>query len=278
MSQSLVRNLLAAGGTTDAAGEINYFLFVDAKKSFLNCQHWKGETLSTQELLVDSVRPNSTAALIITPKEKIAISISPSSTLQVHTYDQDESEWTESEESPIANKAVHPNGKLVASPDASGRYYIFFQDPSKSLISLQYDTWTRITLPVSPIAGTPISTLATEDELHVYYISASDNFIHGAVRGSDGVWKDEVAIKYAFTEEIRSFCLGENESYVLTAKNTLLKVSAEGNKTQLGTVKDGKFVPETKEEAKMTTYYYNNRGKVIRKRVIKAGKVTHYGK
>lgn len=60
----------------------------------------------------------------------------------------------------------------------------------------------------------------------MYYISATDNSIHGVIRGSDGVWKDSLAIKYPFAEEIKAFCLGEQVSYVLTAKNILLKVTS----------------------------------------------------
>lgn len=257
MSQDLARNLLAVGGTVDEQGEVNYLLFVDPKDSFLNCQHWKGDTLVKEELIVDSVRPNSRAAYLITPTERLVIYITPSSKLNSYTYDEDEREWVESDETPIANFAVHPTGRVVASQDATGKAYVFFQDPSQRLICLD-EAYTPTTLPVNPIAGTPISTLATEDEFHVYYISATDKFIHGLVRGSGGTWKDSVASKYAFTEEVKAFCSGNEEFYVLTAANTLFKVNMEGTTKKLGTVNGGKFVPETAEEARVIEDYYPN--------------------
>ncbi|PPQ92157.1 hypothetical protein CVT25_008782 [Psilocybe cyanescens] len=260
MSQELARYLLAAGSTTDPKGNVNYILSVDSTKSFLNCQHWKGDTLAKQELLVESVRPGSTAAYLITPSEKLIVCITTSSNLTSYTYDPDDREWVESDESLLSNYTVHPNGKLAGSLDAVGQVNVVFQDSSQRLISLISidDEWTSTTLPVNAVAGTPISTLASKDGLLVYYISATDNFIHVAIHGSDGTWKDSATSKYAFTEEIKAFCVGNAEFFVLTAGNAILKVTAEGTKTVLGNVKDGKFVPATVEEAGFSISWYPN--------------------
>jgi len=247
--QNLARDLLAAGSATDEDNAI-YQLFVDAKDSSLSCQQWKDDVLVKEEEIVDAVRPNSTAAYIINPTSELVICITPSSKLSAYTYDEDEREWVESEESPVAGYDVHPNGKLAAATDAKGQAYVFFQDPSQNLVCLD-DGWDSTILPVSAVTGTPISLLVTQDELQVYYISDNDKFIHKAVRQSDGIWQDSAVIKYAFNEEIRAICIGDNESFALTGGDDLLKVGAEGEKLQLGTVKDGKFIPKTTEECFM---------------------------
>ncbi|PPQ92162.1 hypothetical protein CVT25_008787 [Psilocybe cyanescens] len=259
MSQELARFLLAAGYTADAGGNVNYLLFVDSAKSFLNCQHWKGDTLAKQELLVESVRPNSTAAYFVTPSEKLVICITPSSNLTSYIYDTDDREWVEVDDSPLSNYAVHASGKLAGSLDDTGRVHIFFQDSSQRLISLISidDEWTSTTLPGSAVSGTPISVLSSKDGLLVYYISDTDNFIHVAIQGPDGTWRDSAASEYTFIEEIKAFCIGKDEFFVLTSNNALLKITTKGDKTALGTVKNGKFVPETVEEAGFSVSWYS---------------------
>lgn len=261
MSQELARYLLAAGSTTDTSGSVNYLLSVDPAKSFLNCQHWKGDTLSKQELLVESVRPGSTAAYLITSSDKVIICITPSSTLTSYSYDQDDREWVEADESPLSNFHVHPNGKLAGSVDTAGKSYVVFQDASQrlvSLISTDGDDWTSSTLPGSAIAGTPVSTLASNDGVIVFYISSTDNFIHVAIQGKNNSWTDKVASKYTFSNEVKALCAGDGEFYALTTKNGLFKVNNEGVRTDLGTIKDGKYVPGTVEEAGYSISWYPN--------------------
>jgi hypothetical protein len=272
--QALASNLLAAGTALDEETDVQYLLFVDPKESTLNCQEWKGESLD-QDRTVDSVRPNSTAAVLITATDKLVIGIKPSSKLCAYTFDDDEGDWVESMDSPVANYSVHPNGKLTATKDATGRNFVFFQDPFKQLISLSDATWKSTTIPVSAIAGTPISVLVTEDELNLYYISANDNNLHVVVRGlDDATWNDSVVIKYEFVEEIKALCMGDGESFVLTGGNELLKVSAEGKKLKLGKVEDGKFIAESTEQASITTTWYKN-GQIVKQRVTRGARVRH---
>lgn len=276
MSQELARQLLSAGGTTDADGKINYILVVDAKSSLI-CQHWNGETIAKQEVLVKSVRPNSTAAYIINDDEKIVVFVTPSSKLGASTYDAEERIWTQadSDEIPITNHAVHPKGKVTSSPDASGKVFVFFQDANQRLVCLN-DEWTATTLPGdNPIAGTPIVVFATlEGDFVVHYISSTDKFIHALVRGKDDVWKDVVAFKYACSEDVKALCLGEGEFYALTEDGKVFKFDVDGKKTDLGTVQDGKFFPKTVEQARIRETYYRN-GK-LKSRTIEGGYIRGY--
>lgn len=247
--QDLTRDLLTAGSTSDAESNVDYLLFVDPEESFLQCQHWSSDSLVQEELVTSSVRPNSTAAYLITPTGRFIICITPSSKLSAYTFDVDDDEWVESAGSPVTRYDVHPDGKLDTLTDASGRVYLFFQDPSKHLICLD-DAWAFTIIPaVNPAAGTPISTLVTEDAVYVYYISANDNFIHVVARDSHEAWTDSIVVNYALTEQIEAISVGENEWYVLTRAHVLLKITAESEALTLGTVKDGKCVPVNTEEA-----------------------------
>jgi len=278
--QELSRSLLAAGSAPDPKGEGEYLLYVDPNKSFLNCKHWTGDAFGRQELVASSVRPNSTAAYLITPTEKLIICISPSSNLSAYTYDNDECEWVESDDHPIAAYKVHPDGKLAASLDDKGQVYACFQDASQRLVYLDHK-WSSTVLPATPVAGSPFSTSFFDDTLHLYYISATDNYIHDVTR-KNGTWRDTVVIKYAFQTRIKAFFMTENESggaesYALTQENALQKFAAEGEITKLGNVRDGKFMPQTTEEASMTVRYYRH-GQLVKRVDIQADRVWSRGR
>jgi len=244
--QDLTRRLLAVGGAADLEGKGEYLLYIDRERYFLNCKHWTGDFCDRQELVASSVRPNSTAACLITRTEKLIICISPSSNLGAYTYDNDEREWVESDDHPITAHKVHPLGKLAASIGANGGIHVYFQDPWQRLIYL--DKQTPTVLPANPVVGSPFSTSVVGDELHLYYISSNDNYIHDVTR-KNGTWRDTIVIKYPFKTHTRAFFMiknesGDDESYVLTEETALLKFTAEGQMSKLGTVKNGKFISE----------------------------------
>lgn len=242
--RNITRRLLAAGYAKHWEGEGEYLLYIDAERSFLYSKHWRGDSFGDQEFVASSVRENSTAAYLISETGIFVIGITHSSHLSVYEYDSDANEWVEVDKHPITGKKVHGDGKLATSIGANGR--VFFQDPSQHLICL--DARSSTVLPANPVIGSPISTSVVGDQEHVYYISVNDLYIHDVTSG-DGKWMDTIVIKYTFNEAIRGFVVmgngsGADEAWVLTEENTLLKFTAEGGNTRLGTVKDGEFVSE----------------------------------
>ncbi|KAF8230578.1 hypothetical protein L208DRAFT_1400257 [Tricholoma matsutake] len=233
--RNITRRLLAAGYAKHWEGEGEYLLYIDAERSFLYSKHWRGDSFGDQEFVASSVRENSTAAYLISETGIFVIGITHSSHLSVYEYDSDANEWVEVDKHPITGKKVHGDGKLATSIGANGR--VFFQDPSQHLICL--DARSSTVLPANPVIGSPISTSVVGDQEHVYYISVNDLYIHDVTSG-DGKWMDTIVIKYTFNEAIRGFVVmgngsGADEAWVLTEENTLLKFTAEGGKTRLGT-------------------------------------------
>jgi ankyrin repeat protein len=245
--QNLTRCLLAAGYAKSQEGKEQYILYVDPEGSFLQLQQWSGNSVTNQELIVDSVRPKSTAACLITPIDKLIISISPSSSLDAYTYDEEEHEWVQFDESDIGGLSrcvVHPDGKLASSVDAKGIVHVVFQDQSGRLV--YFYNGSNTILPVNPLAGSPLSMSTIRNRMHIFYISAKDNAIHDVTRANHS-WQDTIVVQHTFYTKPKSFMVTENESketevYVMTDDNTLLKSNAEGRLTKLGTVKMGKFV------------------------------------
>ena len=247
--QDLTRCLLASGYAKSQEGKEQYILYVDPEESFLRLQQWSGNSVTNQELIVDSVRPKSTAACLITPTDKLIICISPSSSLDAYTYDEEKHEWLQFGESDIGGLSrcvVHPDGKLASSVDDKGIVHVVFQDQSRRLV--YFCNSSNTTLPVSPLAGSPLSISTIRNRLHIFYISAKDNFIHDVTRANQ-TWRDMIVVQHPFHTKPKSFVVTENENketevYVMTEDNTLLKSNAEGRLTKLGTAKMGKFVFE----------------------------------
>jgi len=245
--QNLTRCLLAAGYSKSRDGREQHLLYVDAQTSLLQFQQWSGDSIVKDELVGSAVRPNSTAAHLITPTGKFIICITPSSTLSTYTYDDEEREWVQNENDPLSTYVVHRDGKLAASVDANGRVHAVFQDASQRLAYLD-SRWSDTVLPVRPSIGSPISILVVGNTLHVYYISAKDECIHDVSRMND-IWNDMVLTKHSFDKKIQSFVVvesesGDNEVYVRSEDDALLKINALGRLMRLGTVQKGKFISE----------------------------------
>ena len=247
--QSLTRCLLAAGYSKSQDGKEQYLLYVDEHGYLLQFQQWSSDFLSKEELVgARAVRPKSTAAYVITPSiGKLVICITPSSRLSSYTYDDEEREWIHNDDDPLSTYVVHGDGKVAASVDANGRAHMVFQDASCSLIYVD-NQWSSTVLPVSPLAGSPISISVIGNILRVYYISAKDELIHDLSR-ADGTWYDIAVTKHRFYKKIQSFVVvegerGDIELYVMSDDNILLKIDAQGRLMKLGTVQKGKFISE----------------------------------
>ena len=244
--QNFTRCLLAAGYSKSQDGKEQYLLYVDEQSSLLQFQYWSSDFIVKEELVgASTVRPNSTAAYVITPLGKLIIFITPSSRLGSYTYDDEEREWVQNDNDPLSAYVVHRDGKIAASVDANGRVHVVFQDASHSLTYVD-NQWSGTVLPVKPLAGSPLSISVVGNILRVYYISAKDEFIHDLSR-VDGTWHDIIVTKQRFYKKIQSFMVvesegGDNELYVMNG--ALLKIDAQGHQIKLGDVRKGKFISE----------------------------------
>ena len=246
--QTLTRCLLAAGYSKSQDGKEQYLLYVDEQTSLLQFQHWSSDFIAKEELVGASpVRPNSTAAHVITPIGKLIICITPSSRLDSYTYDNEESEWVQNDDDSLSAYVVHRDGKLAATVDASGRVHVVFQDASHRLTYVD-NQWSGTVLPVRPLVGSPVSISVANNILRIYYISAKDQSIHALSR-ENGTWNDIVVTKHRFHQKIQGIVVVESERddkelYVMSEDDVLWKFDAQGSLMKLGTAQKGKFISE----------------------------------
>jgi hypothetical protein len=252
MSQlhDLVRILVAAGNATHPKGKGIYLLLVDNKTCSLTSNLWTGSDFSARELITESVRPNSLASYLITPTVETIIYISSSSSLNVIRYSDDDGDWIIDDS--VAQHEVHRDGKLAALVGADGHPRVFFQDPSKRLIYLD-NSWIPKVLPADPVNGSPLSTLAVGGQVHLFYVSASDNCLHYATQQQDGSWTDTSLPKFTFEVKLRRLLVVQDESgafeaFALTEGDELVLVTAAEHET-LGALDEmGKLVLSSSAE------------------------------
>jgi hypothetical protein len=251
--EHLARCLVAAGVAL-LGDQGTFLLYVD--NSALISKEWIGKSFGNQELIASSVLPSSVASYIVTATGRLVICISSTSTLRAVTYDEDEGEWVD-DKSPGQHK-LHPQGKVSGSAGEDGSRHVFFQDPSKRLIHLN-NAWAPTVLPVNAVEGSPLATAGDNGQVCVFYVSASDGYIHYATQQKDGSWSDTIFTRYAFVgnEKPTRFLIsqpvndgGDLVVFALTEGRTLLQISADGQNTLLGAVDEaGGWVPTSKEEA-----------------------------
>lgn len=259
--QSLTRSLLAAGPAEGNYGKDQYLLHVNnGTPPYLQCHQWSGDSVTKQSLIVEAVRPNSTAAYLFTPKARLVICISPSSALTAYVYDSEDREWVELDEwdedsavIPLPIHNVHPEGRVAGTVDSSGRVHLVFQNQAGRLVHLVYlmNSWFDTVLSANPVMGSPLAVAVVGDTLYVFYVSAVDGYVH-LVSGTNGNWNDRVVAKYEVEKGVRNLRMvvgygngDEKELYVLTNESRVLKISVDsGRVTKLGIVKAGQFVSE----------------------------------
>ena len=246
--QNLARCLLAAGHSKSRDGKEQYLLYVDEQTYLLQFQQWSSDFIAKEGLVgASAVRPNSTAAYVITPIGNLIICITPSSKLGFYTYDDEEREWVYNDDDPLSTYVVHRDGKVAASVDVNGQVHVVFQDASCGLTYVD-NQWSGTVLPVRPLVGSPVSISVVGNILRIYYISAKDELMHDLSR-ADGTWHDTVVTKHRFYKKIQSFVVveserGDNELYVMSDSGTLQKIDGQGRLMKLGIVQKGKFVSE----------------------------------
>ena len=249
--QDIARILLAAGAHVDPQQRRGvYLLYVGSENGNLISQLWTGERFDKKELITNSARLNSTAAYFFTPTDQAVLYVSPSSTLCVARYDEDEEAWAD--DNSIPQFQVDPDGKVTAAASTGGPGHVFFQNSSKQLVHLD-EAWTPAVLPANPVNGTPLLAMAVEGQMHLYYVSAGDNHMHRVSQQQDGSWTDN-NLPYPFEVKLRQFVMvtegnGVLVPIALTEQNQLLWFKADGSRTILGSADDtGRFVPSSSEE------------------------------
>jgi len=265
--QDLAYRLIASAGAMDPQSGIR-MLFADNNKLLL--KQWNGTSFADQvELVSSTIRPNSTAALILppsppdSPSQFTILCTSASSVIRALKYSEDDEDWVDDSSFPT-NIKVHPDGKLVASllPDTNGKItatsspVIVYQDPSNHLIFLD-QSHKSTTIPVNAVPGTPLSILVGVDQLKVFYISATDKSTHSVVL-KNKKWQDELINKSAFAKTPKRLLPGTEsdqedgawEGYVLTQDNKVMQLVGAEEIRELGRVdeKTGKFTPGTSAE------------------------------
>jgi hypothetical protein len=250
--QELTRFMVAAGGAKPPGSESTHLLYI--KDSSLILKEWNGTTFDAQELIATDALPDSPAVYLMPPDaDKRVVYITSALTLGSFVYDEESEEWVEDEE--FGQHKVHPEGKLVGTIDEDGEQHIFFQDPANNLIHLD-DEWAPNALPAKAAAGSALAALAFDDHVHLFYTSASDNTVHYLTQQDDDTWSDAEHTTYAFGtgENPKRFLASPDatnalELFVLTEQKALFRISADGEKTALGTVTDaGEWQPTTNEE------------------------------
>ena len=248
--QDITRILLAAGAHMDPQRKGVYLFYVGSEDGTLISQLWTGDRFDEKELIADSARLNSTAAYLFTPTDRSVLYVTPSSTLGVARYSEDEEEWASDDS--IPQFQVAPDGKVTAAGSSGGLGHVFFQNQSKQLIHLD-EAWTATVLPANPVDGTPLRAMVVEGQMHLYYVSASDNHLHCVFQQQDSGWTDKKK-SYPFEMKLREFIMVTEEDgplvpVALTEQNHLLWFKADGSRTILGSVNDsGIFVAPSSEE------------------------------
>jgi hypothetical protein len=240
--QGIARRLAAAGYVEHPANEGVYLLHVDGDDTTeytLICRHWTGYTFESEELVYQPVRQNTPAAYLITPVLKRIVCITPSSTLCILEYSDDEEEWVTDS---ILRHTVHRNGKIAACVTEGKRLHIFFQDSSESLVYLDINGRTSATIPARLAVGSPIYVDVFNGKTHIFYIDGQDHRIHFVVMTPGKVPTDHMMSTCKLKEGLQQFTViltpgeGSFSAYALTEGRELLHISGDGGKTVLGTV------------------------------------------
>lgn len=220
---------------------------------------WAGnakDEFESVEPIAQSVRPDTTAPYIIGPSIRLISYVSSENELRVSILDEDSDEWFEDT---AVEQKVHPNGQVAAILTDSDRVRVIVQDPSGSftLLDRTDESWSSITLPAAPKAGSPITTWVTEDGLRIFYVSA-DNNLHYMVEDDGEQWRDVAVETCVFDENSmpKRFMVTEDSKdgnnfqvFVMTESNIVWTFSQESAKLgRLGHMDGSKFVPDVSEQ------------------------------
>lgn len=252
--QHIARRLIAADSTNAVDGGNSYFLYV--QDSLLVSKEWTGHSFAHQTVVAESVRPNSSAAYILTSSVQLIVYIDTSSKLQTVLFDDDSDEWYE-DESYTAFHEVHPTGHVAACLNNGGDVIVLFQGKTGRLHLFNLkDSKGIIQIPVRPVIGSPLRASFVLDTLYVFYVSDEDNCMHYTISKNNTWkdWKDSKWSSYPFEGVAKQFIVepkqrkrnvSEFEAHVLTKEGQLLHVAVGGQWEKLGRLDEkGNFISE----------------------------------
>ena len=254
--QQLTNLLLAAADAPDPEGDGLHCLFTNERSSLIS-KLLNGTEYGQKELIIDSIRPDSSATYILSSNIRIIFCVSADSSFRAIKYYDDDDEWLDIEGLP--HYEVHPEGHVAGFIGQDSRTYGLFQDPSGDMVSLN-ETWASNVLPVDAAVGTPIGTTYVGTQLFVIYLG-KDRHLHVIKQSNDGRFGEDIIFASCVFEgklkKISASCDEESqklEAYVLTEKRGIFLVKQEAEeKKSLGKVgEDGVFVPGTDAENTVT--------------------------
>jgi ankyrin repeat protein len=253
MSQFQIARCLVAADSTDAVDSgSTYFLY--AQDSLLVSKEWTGKSFAPQTVVAESVRPDSSAAYILTSSVQLIVYIDTSSKLQTVLFDDDSDEWYE-DESYTASHEVHPTGHVAACLNDRGDVIILFQGKTGHLHLFNHNnSESIIQIPVRPVIGSPLRASFVRGTLYVFYVSAEDNCMHYTISKNNTwkEWKDNKWSSHPFEGVAKQFIVEskrrnvlEFEAHVLTKERKLLHVAVGGQWEKLGRLDEkGDFISE----------------------------------
>ncbi|KIY46464.1 hypothetical protein FISHEDRAFT_60350 [Fistulina hepatica ATCC 64428] len=253
--EDLTRCLIAVGGTMLPGTDERELLYIN--NGSLVSKLWTGQSFGTQQLVTTSVRPSSSTVYIVKGTEKLIVCISNTSALRALVYNEDAEEWAD--DGTLGEHKVHPEGRVTGVLTEDNKRHIFYQDASGAIVHLSED-WTATPLSaISAQPGSPLAAAETQTGVHLFYVSATDGFIHHAVDNhtdNSCNWTDSIFTSVAFSggERLVRFIASpsEGDGFIISAvaaDNKLFQLTESGEKSIFGTLNEtGEVVPPTKEE------------------------------
>ncbi|EGD87059.1 hypothetical protein H112_05581 [Trichophyton rubrum D6] len=258
--QDFVHYLLAAAGAFphDQPG----ISLISEEDGDLIEKLWTGTEIANQVFVASDVRKNTPGLYLLGEEERSIFFVDKSDVLQWYRYDPDEEEWSEVEVDNQGKLTVHQSSRLSGCLSPGGEIVIF-EGPENGLRAYRvtegdkFETLPPLSANLEP--GTPHqAVLLGDDTLHLLYVHR-DRRIHHLVAESPGLreWKDTGSSfpypSFNHDEKIVSFIVipqgdGSLEICALMSGGALVQVKTNGQITQLGTVKQGRFTAHTSEE------------------------------
>ncbi|KAF9045503.1 hypothetical protein BJ165DRAFT_1477790 [Panaeolus papilionaceus] len=228
---------------------------IETSNSSLISKAWTDQTLISETTIVDFVRPNSSAAYMMSPDIlETIVYVDPSSRLRVLEFDEESEDWFERASNEILYE-VDPLGNLAACSNGHGSISVFFQRRKGILATFNLDEpllTSEIHLHIA--RGSPLWAGFIRGAIHIFYISTLDRCVHFAKQKDvDSGWVDKVWTRQPFKEMATKFYVVPDlsgsrvkyEAYVLTQDMSFLHIATNGQWSKLGRVDQrGDFVSE----------------------------------
>ncbi|KAH8808631.1 hypothetical protein F5884DRAFT_753153 [Xylogone sp. PMI_703] len=253
----LARCLQAASGALPGDQEGKLCLITEEDNDLMETT-WEGSKVVNQEYITSDVRTNTPAAYLYQDiNQRLVFYVNSENILKCSTYDSDDKTWEESDLGSISNQELHSDSGLCACSTPEG-IRVYFQSPSGDLVGIaqQNGTWKELgSVQARPITGSPltVSFSHSDSALYLYYVNTDKAIHYTSISFPDGKQQDAGFPGATFGTVIDQFMVfrGQTEAnkdaYVLSS-NKIFQVNSQGEKTELGSIEGGTFIPNTTEQ------------------------------